>query len=386
MAPIQPRVIDQWQRRALSNEKSIHPSIYKLTLCLANVYMLGHFRFYLNGKTMSVRKTILSLIASDSQLVNARAAKATGLSRQAVSGHLSRMKRDKLIQSQGTGRIVAYTLVNTVDSMTLYPREGLSEDTVWRRQCAPLISDLSENVKNIWHHGITEMVNNAIDHSDAKTVSVHLVRNAVYTEVTVQDAGVGIFRKIQEALELFEKREAILELAKGKFTTDPKNHSGEGIFFSSRIFDEFLIHSEELTFMHSEGAMDILTEHATNIPGTLVCMHLENDSTRDRQKIFDDFAAPDEYTFAKTVVPVRLAQHEGETLVSRSQAKRLAMRFERFQNVVLDFQGVESIGQGFADELFRVFATAHPNTVLLPINAFGDVKKMIARVTEKPQG
>ncbi len=38
------------------------------------------------------------------------------------------------------------------------------------------------------------------------------------------------------------------------------------------------------------------------------------------------------------------------------------MRFERFQTVVLDFTGVEEIGQDFADEVFRVFQRAHPAT------------------------
>ena len=51
----------------------------------------------------------------------------------------------------------------------------------------------------------------------------------------------GIFKKIQKALDLLDERHAILELAKGKLTTDPKHHTGEGIFFTSRMFDEFTI-------------------------------------------------------------------------------------------------------------------------------------------------
>jgi uncharacterized protein (DUF1330 family) len=86
------------------------------------------------------------------------------------------------------------------------------------------------------------------------------------------------------------------------------------------------------------------------------------------KSVFDEFAVPEEYTFAKTRVPVRLAQYEGEKLVSRSQAKRLYQRFERFRHVVLDFDGVAEIGQAFADELFRVFANAHPAIALVPIN------------------
>jgi len=94
----------------------------------------------------------------------------------------------------------------------------------------------------------------------------------------------------------------------------------------------------------------------------------------------NEFAAPEEFTFARTVVPVRLALYEGEKLLSRSQAKRLSLRFERFANVVLDFQDVDEIGQAFAHELFRVFASAYPGVTLVPLNTMPDVLAMIERV------
>ena len=110
-------------------------------------------------------------------------------------------------------------------------------------------------------------------------------------------------------------------------------------------------------------------------------MRLNNDSQRIDQEVFDHFAEPDEYTFAKTIVPVRLAQYEGEKLVSRSQAKRLTLRIERFQTVVFDFDGVAEIGQAFADEVFRVFKTAHPGTKLIPIKMTEAVENMVKRAT-----
>ncbi len=112
---------------------------------------------------------------------------------------------------------------------------------------------------------------------------------------------------------------------------------------------------------------------------TLVVMELENDSERTTREVFDQFALPEEFSFAKTIVPVRLAQHEGEKLVSRSQAKRLTRRFERFQTVILDFSGVEEIGQAFADEVFRVFQNAHPQITMAPIKATEAVTAMISR-------
>ena len=44
------------------------------------------------------------------------------------------------------------------------------------------------------------------------------------------------------------------------------------------------------------------------------------------------------------------------------------MRLNSFKEAILDFSDVEYMGQGFADELFRVFQNAHPNVTLKPIN------------------
>ncbi|MGS0743369.1 STAS-like domain-containing protein, partial [Glaciimonas sp. GG7] len=94
------------------------------------------------------------------------------MSRQSASTWLARLKKNGIIESTGAGRGTSYHLVNTVTQQHSYVRAGLSEDTVWRDQCAPVVADLAENVRRIWHHGVTEMVNNAIDHSEAESVLV----------------------------------------------------------------------------------------------------------------------------------------------------------------------------------------------------------------------
>ena len=66
--------------------------------------------------------------------------------------------------------------------------------------------------------------------------------------------------------------------------------------------------------------------------------------------------------------------------VSRSQARRLYNRLDNFVEVTLDFEGVESIGQGFAHELFVVFAKAHPDIDLIVKNDNEEVKNMINHV------
>ena len=72
--------------------------------------------------------------------------------------------------------------------------------------------------------------------------------------------------------------------------------------------------------------------------------------------------------------------------MSRSQAKRLLARFDRFRTVVLNFEGVNAIGQAFADEVFRVFGQQHPEVELIPINTNERVSQMITRSLSRRNG
>jgi anti-sigma regulatory factor (Ser/Thr protein kinase)/biotin operon repressor len=326
-----------------------------------------------------VDKIILKLIDSGEPHVASAAASHLGLSRQAISARIRRMEGEQLVSSHGRGRGRSYSLPPILSVRKSYKREGLDEFHVWRESVSPLLADLPKNVLDICSYGVTEMVNNAVDHSEGTDVVVRIQRTALAVTVRVSDNGEGIFHRLQRLLGLYDAREAILELAKGKLTTDPARHTGEGVFFSSRVFDRFSILSRNLFFSHDSRREDWLIDGDDDTPGTMVAMELANDSPRILREVFSQFAEPDDFSFAKTIVPVRLAQHEGESLVSRSQAKRLTNRFDRFKTVVLDFGSVEEIGQSFADEIFRVFLSSHPSIALIPINMTDAVRNMVSR-------
>lgn len=330
-------------------------------------------------QTSDIRNFMLHLCQNKARNVAADTARYFNISKQAASRHLHALENSGLISSSGRGNTKVSELASLIQKSWNFPLAGLREDVVWLENISPLLSDLPENVRNTWHYGITEMVNNAIDHSEGTTLTIHFIRTAINVAVWIIDDGEGIFHRIQRLAKLYDAREAILELAKGKFTTDPANHSGEGIFFTSRAFDVFTILSRTLYFSHQAERDDWLIDDDEDVSGTRVHMKLDNDCTRTLNSIYSEFAEPDEFTFSKTIVPVRLARHEGETLVSRSQAKRLVSRFEKFKTVVLDFSGVEIIGQAFADEIFRVFANSHPSVSLIPLNASTEVQQMIFR-------
>ena len=148
------------------------------------------------------------------------------------------------------------------------------------------------------------------------------------------------------------------------------------------MFDEFNILSSDVFFSHkSPGDEDWILGDRHSIPGTTVFLRLHNATKRTAKEVFDAFTVDGDYGFSKTVVPVDLVRYGDESLISRSQAKRLLTRFDRFRTVILDFKGIEQIRQGFADEVFRVFARQHPNVHLVPINENIQVQAMIQRAT-----
>lgn len=329
----------------------------------------------------SVRKFLISNIEAHPTDIVRITSEKFGCSRQAVHKHMQRLIAQGFVIVSGTTRSKRYQLAPLLEWNKSYRVEpGLAEDAVWTADISPLLGKMPENVLSIWHYGFTEMLNNVVDHSGANLVKVTVVKTAASTTITIYDDGIGIFKKIQAALNLLDERHSVLELAKGKFTTDPANHSGEGIFFSSRMFDEFDILSGEVYFSHEfDKKEDWILQRSTPRDGTLVTMKLHNHTARTTKKVFDKFTSDEDYGFNKTVVPVKLLKYGDDNLVSRSQAKRLLARFDRFKIVMLDFAGVSSIGQAFADEVFRVFRSKHPEVELLPINASAEVKRMISR-------
>jgi hypothetical protein len=187
-------------------------------------------------------------------------------------------------------------------------------------------------------------------------------------------------------MHLADERHAILELCKGKLTTDPAKHTGQGVFFTSRLLDSFDILSGGVYFSHILGTEDDwIVERPEFKSGTTIFMKLNNHTSKTCKKIFDQYSDEEDLGFIKTVVPVRLAQYGNENLISRSQAKRVMARVETFKIVVLNFEGVPTIGQAFSDEIFRVFANSHPEIEIAAINTNSEVKRMVASARmEKP--
>ncbi len=255
----------------------------------------------------------------------------------------------------------------------------LDSDTYAYDHCLlPYIDELSENVQHIWSYSFSEMINNVMDHSSAENVSVWIEQDYLSTDVIIADDGVGIFEKIKEYFGFSSLDEAICELFKGKLTTDSKNHSGEGIFFTSKMVDDFFIISSGKIFTNNKyDSSRIMNIADKNEKGTCVVMSLSNFTQKTPQEIFDLYADVDG-GFVKTKIPLK--NIFGTSPVSRSQAKRVCSRLEKFQEVIIDFEDLQWMGQGFAHQLFVVFANEHPGIRLVPINMNEDVTKIYNHV------
>lgn len=197
----------------------------------------------------------------------------------------------------------------------------------------------------------------------------------------VRDRGIGVFHSISSKLGLDDEQAALVELLKGKTTTMREKHTGEGIFFTSRVADRFVLRSHRIRLEWNRFKDDVFVSQERFLAGTHVEFLVERGTRRRLEDVFGEFAPAEyDYRFDKTRVLVKLLQAE---YISRSEAKRLLANLEKFREVVLDFRGVRLIGQGFADEIFRVFAAAHPEIKVSAQNASPVVDAMFRHVGGK---
>lgn len=308
-----------------------------------------------------------------------------GLSRSSINRYVRRLINDGLLVAEGKTKARRYKLRKIVDET--FKIEGimrnLSEDAVWRHRVLPFLSDAPQNIIDICQYGFTEMFNNVIDHSVSDSALISIERTYATTEIMVRDFGVGVFQKIQNDFNLPDPQSALLELSKGKLTSDKKNHAGEGIFLTSRMFDRFRLLSDVLYYDRKRTTNFEWRIEAcdTDRPfvGTAVGMTISNAATWTTKEVFARYLG-NTIGFRKTHVPIMLGKYPGEQLVSRSQAKRILARFDEFSEVMLDFEGIDTIGQAFADEIFRVFQNNHPDIELISLKTNEDVQMMIDHV------
>jgi hypothetical protein len=306
------------------------------------------------------------------------------ISRQALSVHLRRLIEDRKVVRLGATRGARYALAARAPAPAVLARRlatrGLDEARVWEDVAASLNVRrmLRPNVEAIVHYAFTEMLNNAIDHSQAAHCAVRVAVGPGTVAFDVRDPGIGVFHSIASKLHLADEETALIELLKGRTTTMREAHTGEGIFFSSRVADRFVLRSHRIELEWSSARGDVFVSRRRFLPGTAVRFEVERSTRRRLDRVFNEFAPEEyDYQFQRTKVLVKLLRRD---YVSRSEARRLLANLEKFSEIVLDFRDVNAVGQGFADEVFRVFAGRHPAISIVTEHTNPAIDAMIRHV------
>jgi anti-sigma regulatory factor (Ser/Thr protein kinase) len=327
-----------------------------------------------------IREFILRNVDSHNADIGSLTAAAFDVSRTTVSNYLQRLVSEGMLRGEGKTKARKYYLKPLLSISDYVPiTQDLEDDFIWRKKLVPIMKGIPDNVIDVCHYGFTEIFNNVIDHSESDRCYYWYQRDYVNIRIGIHDFGIGIFEKIMKDFGLTDRRQALLELSKGKLTSDASRHSGEGIFFTSRMFDRFLIDSLDLSYVKTRTDSDgwlIEVNDTEHTEGTHVIMTIAINSIRTSKDVFLKYM-DDEQRFARTSVPLTLAKYGNEQLVSRSQARRLMARVDKFSEVLLDFSGIETIGQAFADEIFRVYQREHPNVHVHAANTSENVDRMI---------
>lgn len=328
----------------------------------------------------TTRERVLDRLSWSPTNVGAIAA-ALDLTPQAVLYHLGALRASGLVRQVGKGRTAKWERC-FAHRLTWSHSHAMSlgESSMWTEAKAVMPDELlqiNEPTRRVLDYTVTEILNNAIDHSFGSEISLNLAFDNSCINVTIIDDGIGAFRKVREHFRLPSDMDAIAHIAKGRQTTAPEAHTGQGLFFSSRMVDQFEVESNGRIWKVDNVRDDATVAPAANRAGTRVTLRTPKQGLLSPKEVFDRYSI-DQFAFDRGSMRVSLIAH-GDEFISRSEAKRLASGLNLYGAVELDFNGVRFVGQGFVDELFRVWTNAYPGTSITYVNASDEVEFMIER-------
>ena len=337
-----------------------------------NIKEVKRMRFS-EEKINEIKIYILNKINREDGNISKAVAENFGINQNTAHKYINKLIEDGIIERAEYGK---YKLIAKKYEFHLTRKGGeLNSDMyAFNTFFKSLLEKYANNVFEIWQYSISEMTNNVMDHSNAEDLYITINQNYLNTFVSLYDNGIGIFEKIKDYFNYESIEDAICELSKGKLTTDSSCHSGEGIFFTSKAMDEFFIESKGKKFIVNrldESGLYEINESGSD--GTTVYMGLSNQSRKRISEIFDTYSDIDN-GFNKTKIVLKNIFDSSP--ISRSQARRVCNNLNKFKEVTVDFSEIEWVGQGFADQLFRVFAADNPDIKIIPENMNEVVSKM----------
>ena len=336
---------------------------------------------------MTTKETAQKIIKQKGEITPKTLSNKADVSRQQASKVIRNLKQEGVVIRVGKGPKTRYITPDNekFDDQkftTEFENGTIEEDKVVSeaKLTNSFLKKLPNNTEEIFDYAFSEMINNAIDHSESKKIKVEAGKEKDFLTFVVRDFGIGVFKNIMEKKNLNNETQAIQDLLKGKTTTMPETHSGEGIFFTSKIADIFILESFDYRLQIDNDLGDVfVAKKDDSLQGTKVTFRIKRDTDKNLETVFKNHQAVEtEYGFDKTEVIVKLYENDVD-YVSRSQARRVLVGLDKFKKIVFDFKDISGIGQAFADEVFRVFQNRHKDISLEIKNANEAVRFMIER-------
>ena len=342
---------------------------------------------------MDIKKLILEQIRQKDEIRAKDIIKQTKFSRAYINRFFQELINEGAIFALGRTKGARYILSDNsilknakkkiIDFDQSFKNQNLREDIVLTdiRKQSGIFFNISKNVIDIVDFAFLEMLNNAIEHSHSKDIMVKVKNKSDNINFWIIDYGVGVFNSVKKEFNLPDDLTAIEHLLKGKQTVDPKRHTGQGIFFTSKLADVFTIISGRKRLRFIKSLDDVFIDDIQEFPGTKIFFSLAKNSKTSAKKIFNEFSN-EEFEFNKTKILIRLYKNN-QGLISRSEARRIMFGLDKFKEIVLDFKSMETVGQSFGDEVFRVWQDKYPKIKINYINANENVAFMVRRAKKE---
>jgi anti-sigma regulatory factor (Ser/Thr protein kinase)/biotin operon repressor len=242
---------------------------------------------------MSTPEAIVAYLQKEGSTGSRALCEHLGISRQALNVHLNRLIDEGRVVRTGATRNTRYALPTQLPQPKPFGGEfdtkGLDEDRLYRRVALSLnlARAMKSNAESVFRYVFTEMLNNAVEHSESRKVRISAGLEGGVARARVTDNGIGVFASIAGKLGYPDEHDALLQLVKGKTTTLPEAHSGEGIFFSSRAANTLVLRSHRIQVEWSHRLKDVFVSNRRYVKGTHVHMEVRRDSRTRLEDLFE---------------------------------------------------------------------------------------------------
>jgi len=301
--------------------------------------------------TRNIKEFILHNLSQHKKDIILAAITHFGISRQAVLKHMHALIKDNIVVAEGKTRDRTYHLRPQVNfNSTLQLNSEFLPYEIVNEKFLVHLKSLPKNIYGICEYSLEALLNNIVDHAEASNMYFKLFLTLDDLHIIIRDNGNGLFEKIKSKLNLRNIQSAVLEIGKGKVTTDPESHSGYELYTVIHLFDKVKIDANGISLTYEKENNLWGIEISEQKKGTRIHLQINPESKRTCEQTFLRIFNNNN----RVSIPINLLKRPGNNSVnSRLQANCIFNNIDNINEIEFDFNNINLIGPAFADELVR---------------------------------